>query len=57
MDGVGGLVGTVWHANDLMRPAARRGGTGDDQLLGSNGRDVFDGDAGGDDLLRGRGGG
>ena len=56
MDGVGGLVGTVWHANDLMRPATIRGGTGDDQLLGSSGRDVFDGDAGGNDKFRGRGG-
>ena len=56
MDGVDGLVGTVWHADDLMRPAAILGSAGNDQLHGSEGRDVFDSDAGGNDRLHGRGG-
>ena len=50
--------GTVWDAAKLAAaPSVRyRGGAQDDILLGGSGMDHFDGDAGGSDTLRGRGG-
>ena len=46
---------TVWGL-DVLQLATIHGTDKDDKIVGSNGIDAFDADAGGDDILRGRGG-